>query len=177
MYSFLELAKQRYSCRKFSDQPVEDEKIRAVLEAARIAPSAVNYQPWHFIVIRDPENLERLAKSYPRDWFRKAPVVIVVCGNHDEAWQRSDGKDHCDIDIAIATDHLTLQATDIGLATCWVCNFKPEICSEILNLPSNLDPMVLIPLGYPEDKPDINRHENKRKLHHEIIHYEKMKDK
>lgn len=149
--NFWDLVKKRYSVRKYSDRPVEEEKIRKILEAARLAPSAVNYQPRHFIVITDGELKAQIAEAYTRDWFQEAPVVIVALGDHQQAWHRRDGKDHCDIDVAIAVDHLTLAATSLGLGTCWVCAFDAEKVHSILDLPPHLEAVALIPLGYPAD--------------------------
>ncbi|NLI89129.1 MAG: nitroreductase [Epulopiscium sp.] len=143
------IVKQRYSVRKFKDKEVEKDKISQILELVRMAPSAVNLQPWHFMVIRDKELKDRIANTYNRDWLKKAPVIIVACGNHDESWKRRDGKDHCDIDLAIAVDHLTLAAAEQGLGTCWVCNFDSKECAQILELADNLEAIALIPLGYP----------------------------
>lgn len=169
---FLELAKNRYSCRKYDARPVEEEQLRLVLEAGRVAPSAVNFQPWHFYVIRGEENLQRLHPVYHREWFRTAPCVIVICGDHDRSWKRKDGKDHCDIDIGIVTDHMTLQATALGLATCWVCNFDASMTGELLELPDQLEPMVLLPLGYPLNRADPDRHNEKRKPLSEIVTFQ-----
>ncbi len=171
--SFLELAKRRYSTRKYSEQSVEREKILQVLEAARIAPSAVNFQPWQFIVIQEEELRKQIAATYGRDWILQAPVIIVICGDHQTAWRRADGKDHCDIDVAIAIDHMTLAAADIGLGTCWVCAFNSMQCSKLLGLPANLEAVALLPLGYPADQVDINRHDLKRKKLEEIVHWDK----
>lgn len=148
--SFLELAKKRYSARGFLNQPVEKEKLLQVLEAGRVAPSAVNFQPLHFIVITEEEEKKKLSEVYPRDWFSEAPVIIVACGDHSTSWKRKDGKDHSDIDVAIAVDHMTLAATDLGLGTCWVCAFQAERCHELLGLPEHLEPVALLPLGYPK---------------------------
>lgn len=171
--TFTELAKQRYSCRHYTDQPVEEEKLMKVLEAARIAPSACNLKPIIIYVIRDEENRKAISSAYHREWLLKAPVILVVCTNHGEGWVRqSDEKDHCDIDAAIATDHMTLQATELGLGTCWICNFDPFLCKEILDLPENIEPVVILPLAYPADKPDVNRHESQRKPLDKIVRYE-----
>ena len=170
---FIELAKKRYSCRNYDIRPVEQEKIDLILEAGRIAPSAANLQPWHFIVIREKENLEKMGRIYTRDWFMKAPCVIILCGNHDQSWKRKDHKDHCDVDVAIATDHMTLQATELGLGTCWICNFDAELCRKLLSLPVNLEPIVILPLGYPRDKTDTERHGSQRKAMKEILSYER----
>lgn len=157
--SFLELTKKRYSVRKYKDQPVEREKLLQVLEAARNTPSACNFQPWHFIVLTDETIKSKVAETYPRDWFKKAPVVIVACGDHSVSWKRADGKDHCDVDLAIAVEHMALAAAELGLGTCWVCAFDAKRCHEILALPDNLEVIALLPLGYPEEEriPDKNR--------------------
>ena len=172
---FLELAKLRYSSRKYLSRKVEEDKLNYILEAGRIAPSANNIQPWVFIVVKN-ENRDALRKCYHREWFNSAPVYIVICGNHLQAWKRSsDGKDHTDIDVAIATDHMTLAATQKGLATCWVCNFDKEKTSKLLNLPENIEPIAILSLGYPADKVDTERHEKKRKKLTDIVFYEKYK--
>lgn len=167
--TFPEIARNRYSCRKYDSRPVEEEKLEQILEAGRVAPSASNLQPWHFYVFRDAEKLEALYPVYHREWFRTAPCVIVVCGDHDASWKRKDDKDHCDIDMAITTDHMTLQATDLGLATCWVCNFDAGKTRELLKLPDSMEPVVLLPVGYPLDQADPGRHREKRKPLSEIV--------
>ena len=153
---FIQLARSRYSCRKYKQQSVEDDKLNYVLEGGRVAPSAANHQPLFFVVVKD-ENIENLWSCYSREWLRSAPVCIVICSDHSKSWKRADGKDSADIDAAIATDHITLAATSIGLATCWVCNFNKQKLTEILNLPDHVEPVVLLPLGYPDDAPDTER--------------------
>jgi nitroreductase len=172
--NFLELAKKRYSCRKYRNQKVEDEKLNLVLEAGRIAPSAVNYQPWIFIVVKSG-NIDNIRGCYHREWFASAPLYIVLCANHVQSWKRKEGKDHADLDAAIAADHMTLAATDIGVATWWVCNFDKEKLTKTLNLPAHFEPVVILPLGYPDDQPDENRHETKRKKMQEILFTETYK--
>jgi nitroreductase len=170
---FIQLAKSRYSSRKYRQQKVEDEKLDYVLEAGRVAPSAVNYQPVYFVVVRD-ENIENVRACYHREWFRSAPMYVVMCSDHSRSWKRDDGKDSADIDIAIATDHITLAATSIGLATCWVCNFNKPKLAEVLNLSADIEPVVILPVGYPEDVADIERHANNRKAMEEIVVYERF---
>lgn len=170
--SFLELAKKRYSTRKYENIPVEKEKLMEILEAGRVAPSAANYQPLHFIVIQDQEMRKDIATTYHKPWILQAPVIIVVCGDHNRAWRRPDGKDHLDIDAAIAIDHMTLAAADLGLGTCWVCMFNALLCHQILNLPRQIETIALLPLGYPADEVDVNRHEKERKRIDEIIHWD-----
>ena len=164
---FFELIKKRYSVRGCKNTAVEPEKLKSVMEAARLAPSAVNFQPWKFFVITDKKILNELSKTYSREWFKTAPTCIVACGNHQTSWKRSDGKDHCDIDVAIAVEHIMLAATELGLGTCWVCNFDAKMCAEILNLPKELEPVAMIPIGYP----DTIAVEKKRKPIEEIVEY------
>jgi nitroreductase len=162
--NFLDLAKRRYSSRKFLKQPVEEDKIIKVLEAARIAPSAANKQPVIFYIVCEEENLLKIGEIYHRDWLKESPIVIIACADHNKGWIRSaDGKDHCDIDLAIAVDHMTLQATELGLATCWICNFDTVKCRLLFDLPKNIEPIALLPLAYPADYTDFNRHLHQRK--------------
>lgn len=168
--SFLELAKKRFSSRHYLDKPVEKEKIEMVLEAARIAPSAANKQPWIFYVAQTNESRALLLPVYHRQWYNEAPVIIVACSNHELGWVReSDKKDHCDIDLAIAIDHMTLQAADIGLGTCWICNFDVNLCRKALNLEENIEPVALLTLAYSADSADTNRHINARKALRDIV--------
>jgi nitroreductase len=172
MTHFLEIARKRYSCRNYDSRPVEQEKLELILEAGRVAPSAVNFQPWLFYVIRETDELLKFHAAYHREWFRTAPCVIVICGDHVQSWKRkADEKDHSDIDVAITTDHMTLQATELGLATCWVCNFDTDKTRELLGLPDYLEPAVILPVGYPLDEVNPDRHGEKRKPLSEIVSY------
>ncbi|MDP4185460.1 MAG: nitroreductase family protein [Bacteroidota bacterium] len=169
---FLELAQKRFSVRTYEDRKIEKEKLLYILEAGRLAPSAVNYQPWEFIVLTKPESLEKIHQTYPREWFKLAPAVILVCGDHNQGWRRpSDNKDHTDIDIAIAVDHMVMATTELELGTCWVCNFNASLCKELFELPHNLEPIVLLPIGYPKV---ASIPEKKRKHLQDIVHWEKL---
>jgi len=172
--AFLDLAKKRYSSRKYLDKPVEKDLLMQVLEAGRVAPSAKNKQPWHFVVITKDETLTKIKECYGREWIKAAKCIIVVCGDHREAWRREDGKSHTDVDIAIAIDHMTLAATDVGLSTCWVCKFDVAKCFTVLDLPEGVEPIALIPIGYPADETDVNRHNKLRKPIDEIVHWDKF---
>ena len=149
--NFLELVKNRYSCRAYKPLDVEQKKLEYILECVRFAPSAVNKQPWRFLVVDNEDGKSKLQQCYNRDWFKTAPMYIIATIRHDEEWVRGDGKRHGDIDIAIAVEHLCLAATEQGLGTCWVCNFDAALCKELFAFPANEEPAVIIPIGYAAD--------------------------
>ncbi|MFH1651580.1 MAG: nitroreductase family protein [Chloroflexota bacterium] len=166
--NFLELAEKRYSSRAYKPDPVEDSKLRQVLEAVRLAPSAHNLQPIRLIVIKTKGREADIGRIYHRDWLQVAPIVICICIITSESWARKDGKLYGDVDAAIAIDHLTLAAADLGLGTCWIGSFDPEATREILKLPEGVEPIAFTPLGYPVDAP----REKKRKPISELVSYE-----
>ncbi len=165
---FLELAEKRYSVRAYKPDPVEENKLQQVLEAARLAPTAVNAQPFQLIVIQTAGREAELRRIYKRDWFVQAPLVICICGIPAEGWVRRDGKNYTEVDVAIAMDHLILAATDAGLGTCWVAAFDATAAREVLGLPDGVEPIAFTPLGYPADqlKP------KERKPLSELVRYE-----
>ena len=150
--NLLELVNNRYSCRDYEPRSVEKEKLDYIMECVRLAPSAVNKQPWKFRIVSSDEGLQKIRQCYHRDWFNSAPMYIIASILHDEEWVRRDGKRHGDIDIAIAVEHLCLAATEQGLATCWVCNFDAALCHELFSLTDNEEAAVIIPLGYAADE-------------------------
>lgn len=166
---FFELIKKRYSVRAFQSRPVEEEKLQKILEAANLAPTAANRQPFKIIVIYTKGKDAELKRIYHRDWFSQAPIVIGICAIKSEAWSRMDGKNYADVDATIAMDHLILAAADQGLGTCWVAAFDPAAAREILGLPDEVEPVAFTPLGYPADE----KRSKKRKSLEEIIRYEK----
>lgn len=121
--SFLDLCKQRFSVRAYSAAPVSESQLDYILECARLAPSAVNLQPWRFIVVESNRVREQVQSCYKREWIAQAPLYIICVVCHDEEWVRRDGKRHGDIDIAIAAEHICMAAAEQGLGSCWVCNF------------------------------------------------------
>lgn len=166
---FMTLSAARYSCRNYATRTVARETLKKAIEAASLAPSAVNRQPWTFVVLDTPEMRQAIAECYPHEWIKTAPAFIVAVGNHSEAWHRpSDGKDHTDIDLAIAIEHLCLAATSLGLGTCWVCNFDAKKCAELLHLPESAEPVAILPIGYPAESLIP---EKKRKPVDEIIQW------
>lgn len=122
-------------------------------ECMRLAPSAVNRQPWKFRIVRSAEGREKLQSCYSRPWFNEAPLYILASLLHEEEWVRADGKAHGNIDVAIAVEHLCLAATEQGLGTCWVCNFDAERCHQLFEMPETEEPVVIIPVGYPATEP------------------------
>ena len=140
---------RRHSCRSYLAKPVEEEKVAYLKECMRLAPSAVNRQPWKFRVVRSGRGREKLQSCYSRSWFSEAPLYILASVLHDEEWVRADGKPHGDIDVAIAVEHLCLAATEQGLGSCWVCNFDAKRCHELFGMPETEEPVAIIPIGYP----------------------------
>ena len=149
---FFELIQKRYSVRAYKSAPVENEKVEKVLEAARLAPTAANKQPFEFILMQTKGHEAELKRIYSRDWFVQAPLVICACARTSEAWTRRDGKNYADVDTTIALDHLILAAADLGLGTCWVGAFDPAAAREVLKLPAGVEPLAFTPLGYPADE-------------------------
>ena len=148
----MQLMRSRYSCRAYkAGTPVNHDLLTAVVDAARLAPSATNRQPWIFLVVDSAEGLDAVYESYNREWIKSAPACIITFGDHDAAWHRPcDNKDHTDVDLSIAIEHICLAATSLGLGTCWVCNFIPEVIMRAFDVPAHLEPIAIIPIGYPE---------------------------
>lgn len=149
---FFDLIKKRYSVRAYKPAPVEKEKLEKVLEAAILAPTAANRQPFELLVIPTQGREAGLRRIYGREWFTQAPLVICACAKTSEAWTRRDGKNYADVDTTIALDHLILAAADLGLGTCWIAAFDPAAAREILALPAGVEPVAFTPLGYPADE-------------------------
>jgi nitroreductase len=150
---FAELVVTRYSVRSYKPDPVAETELHKVLEAACMAPTAANRQPFQLIVIHTSGREEELRRIYNRDWFVQAPLVICACGLPGGAWTRADNENYAVVDVAIVMDHLVLQAADLGLGTCWVAAFDAVATREILELPEGVEPIAFTPLGYPADKP------------------------
>lgn len=148
MTQLIDLVGSRYSCRGYQARAIEEEKLNYIMECVRLAPSAVNRQPWKFRLVRSQEGREKLQSCYQREWFCSAPMYILASVLHNEEWVRADGKPHGNIDVAIAVEHLCLAATEQGLGTCWVCNFDAQRCHEVFQMPEGEEPVVIIPIGY-----------------------------
>ncbi len=148
--NFLQLASARYSLRKYSRRPVEQDKIEAVLKAASLAPTGCNYQPQRILLADDPVVLEKIRKC--TDFQFGAPVTFVICYDRNACWINPEGEPIGGTDAAIVTAHMQLEAVEQGLGTCWVACFdRKKLCME-LSIPENFVPVALLPMGYAADE-------------------------
>jgi len=167
---YFDLIRKRFSARTYKPDPVEESKLAKVLEAARLAPTGANRQPFKLVVVHVKGREAELQRVYHRQWFVQAPLVICACGIPTEGWVRPvDGFNCTVMDVAIAMDHLVLAAADLGLGTCWIAAFDVVAAREAFQLPGGVEPIVMTPLGYPADKPAPKE----RKPLSELVRYEK----
>lgn len=168
--SVLDIAKKRFSVRKYADNIVEKEKLDKILEAAHVAPTAANMQPVKLYVVQSKEGLEKVGKAAN---VYGAPVAIVVCADKSKAWKRPfDGMITTDIDASILTDHMMLEATEQGLGSVWICYFKADVLKKELDLPDHLEPINILALGYSEEpEADKNRHNTQRMPIEDLVTY------
>ena len=146
-----EAIEKRYSCRSYQDRPVEPEKLLQVLEAARLAPTAKNMQDVRFVVVTDSQMKRKLAQAANEQIFlEKAAAIIVACSESDHVMRC--GQSIAPIDTAIALDHISLQATELGLATCWIGSFFPDKVRPLLDIPEKIAIIELMAIGYPADQ-------------------------
>jgi nitroreductase len=173
-----ELIKSRVSTRNYKANPVEKEKILQILEAARLAPSACNAQPWKFFIVESPELKDKVFRqglnkiAVPNKWAESAPVIIAVCSRtkffvHNVAEKIQDTDYHL-IDLGIACEHLVLKAEELGLGTCYIGWFRAKEISKILNIPSSYKVECLITLGYAGE---TERRQTPRKTLEEIAEF------
>jgi nitroreductase len=147
-----EAISKRYSCRSYLDKPIEKEKLAKILEAARLAPSAKNLQDWRFVVVTDKSKRLQVAHAaYDQMFLAHAGAIIVACSNNDYVMRC--GQPIAPIDVAIALEHIALEAVEEGLATCWIGSFEPNTVRQILDIPQNIIIIELMSLGYPADSP------------------------
>lgn len=160
----IECIKQRRTIRRFTDDAVSDATLGRILEAAILAPSAGNRQPWFFYVVKNHEIREQLAEAaYGQTWLMSAPVTIVVCADPEESGERYGDRGrqlYCIQDTANATMNLILAANAYGLGCGWIGAFSEEKVAQILNLPSNHRPVVMIPIGVPAEEPAMRPRKN-----------------
>lgn len=171
--SILKTAKKRYSVRNYLEKSVEKEKLEKILEAAHVAPTAANKQPVRLIVIQEKKSLDKISKA--ADIYH-APLAIIVCADHTKAWKRPfDGKLTTDIDASILTDHMMLEATELGLGSVWICYFKPDVIKKEFSLPDTLEPVNILAIGYAKEEveaaSDSERHKDMRIPLNELVRY------
>ena len=167
----MDAIKTRRSIRKYKQTPVPEAVLKDVLNAARVAPSADNAQPWKIIVVRDEQMKSRLCPACNGQKFiAQAPLVLVLLGLPEEAYETVGGymSSHV-IDASIAFDHLTLAAHAHGLGTCWIASFREDKVRELLGVPQDVRVVALSPLGYPDEAPD----RTDRKSPEELFVYDK----
>ena len=168
---FLKLAQDRHSVRAYLPKPVEREKALAILEAARVAPTAANRQPQRILVVQDPVNLIKFEKVCR---YRKAPLMFIVCAKRDEAWVRTqDRMVTTQIDASIVTDHMMLAAASLGLGSLWMTAFDPVAAREQFSVPEDLEIVNILCVGYEDgDGPAAGRHAFQRKPLAETVSWE-----
>ena len=163
--TFTELAKERYSVRQFSDKPVEPEKLEAVLQAARLAPTAKNLQAYHIYVVKSREGMEKMRTLTPCHYG--APVVLIFTKNTKEEWHHPQFPEVVSgvEDVSIVATHAMFAACEQGLGTCWLNFFSPAEVSRAYNLPDHEIPVLLLPIGYAAEgcKP-ADRHQERKDL-------------
>lgn len=169
----LEIAKKRFSVRSYTGQNVEPEKLHKILEAAHVAPTAANLQPVRLIVVQSEEALAKVSTAAN---IYGAPLAIIVCADHRKAWGRPfDKKQTGDIDASILTDHMMLQATELGLGSVWICYFKPDVLREAFDLPEDLEPVNILAIGYSdESQGDENRFDVQRIPMEQLVSYDEL---
>lgn len=170
---FLTLAKKRCSIRSYEDRKVEQEKLDKILEAAHAAPTAANRQPVKLLVVQSAEGIEKLGRAAN---IYGAPLAVVVCADHEKAWTRPfDHKQSTDIDASILTDHMMMEATELGLGSVWICYFKPDVLRDEFALPDKLEPVNILAIGYAAEAPaNPDRHGDTRIPVEQLVSYEHL---
>lgn len=147
--TFLEMARERWSVRKFTDEQINTEHMKRILEAGRNAPSACNYQPWRVLVMQSEEAIGRVRSV--THWAFNAPTVLLVCANLTESWKNSDGCDSAEVDAAIFTTLVMMEAWELGVGTTWVRGFDERVMRAAFNVPDSWKIVAMMPMGYPAD--------------------------
>lgn len=168
----IDIIRERRSVRAYKDQPVPEDALARILEAARLAPSARNRQQWKFVVVRDPEKRRKLAEAAgSQEFVAEAPVLIVAVALDPERVMTC-GLPTYTVDLSIALTHIILAAWDEGLGTCWTGSFRPEGVKRVLGIPDKYKVVTVMPLGYAADSPQPKE----RKPLEEIVCYEEFSE-
>ena len=166
---FMDLARQRFAVREYAQTPVEQAKMDSILEAGRLAPTAKNVQPQHIYVLQSPEAIAKI-NELTRCAYG-APVVFLVCYDTDQVWTKEDGTNSGDMDCSIVGTHMMMEATELGLGTCWVKWFDPAEVAAAFELPANHKPSFLMPCGYASENAKPSDHHYSRKPLSETVTY------
>ena len=169
--TFLELAKERYSERYFDSKPVEDEKLKLILEAGRLAPTGCNYQPQRIYVIKSEEAKEKAIST--KASLSGCPLVLLVCYDSDEVWHnpREEGYNCGEQDASSVALHMMFEATELGVHSLWIRGFNSDAVSKVFNLPENHVPAMMVALGYPSaDSHPAKLHSDKKPLEDTVIY-------
>ena len=165
---FESVIRERKSTRLFSDKKVEKEVLDTILEAGRLAPTAKNVQPFKIIVVKSEEGLKKIDNCTPCRY--KAPLVLLVCGDKEVAFQKENHSTY-EMDACIVATHMMLEATNLGVQNIWVEMFDENVLREQFNLPDNLIPICLLPMRYEEENTPVNPNHLNRKPLEEIVEY------
>lgn len=164
-----EAIQKRYSCRRYKPDEIEKEKIKKLLEAARLAPSAHNSQEWKFIVVKDPDKRVKIGEASNQPFVSQAPIIVAGVATETSGVMRN-GIPEFIVNLSIALEHIALEAVEQGLATCWIGAFDQEKVKEILEIPEDCQIVSLLTVGYPADSPPTKD----RKPLEEIISFNKF---
>jgi nitroreductase len=145
-----EAIKERKSIRAYQDKPVPREVLERILEAGRLAPSARNVEPWHFIAVTDKEKRKALSKGLYAKFVSEAPLVIVICGD------KKASSDWYTIDSSLAAENMVLTAVNEGLGTCYVGSFNEADVKILLKVPDNFEVLMMLTIGYSKEKLDLS---------------------
>lgn len=151
--------RERFSVRAYESKEVEEEKIQALLEAARIAPTAANMQPVHIYVAKSAQAIEKVSKACN---LHGAPLAMIVCADVEDCWHRQDGFRSYRVDATIATDEMMLLATELGLGSLWICAFNADILAQEFDLPATRVPVNILALGYGAQREPDDRLEKRK---------------
>ena len=167
---FLELAKERYSCRKMNEKSVEKEKIEKILQAGILAPTATNAQPYKIWVVESEDAKKRLAEA--NRYIFGAEIFFIVGAKKDAAWVRKfDNHNFAEIDASIVATHMMLEITDLGLATTWVGHFDEPKLKEVMPELKDYELIAIFPVGYPAEDALPNERHNIRRNVEEAVAY------
>ena len=178
---FMDVIRARKSTRSYMDKVVEEEKLKQLLEAARLAPSWANRQCWKYIIVNDKEKIKKLAAGIINSWMKNVKIVIVACADPKKSGSKN-GMDYYLVDVAISMEHLVLAATNLGLGTCWIGGFDEAKVKKILNIPEKIRVVAMTPVGYPSGNGMRNKISRKiiradtRKPLEEMINYNNWSD-